>query len=166
MNQANLAASDPELDLVLERVIDVPTGKVWTAWTNPDRLKRWFTPKPWEMAECEIDLRPGGLFKTVMRSPEGQLFPNLGCYLAIEPERRLIFTGVLGAGFRPVAVPLGMPAFTAIVDMVADGSGTRYRATAIHGDAASRAAHHAMGFQTGWGMALDQLVALCKAGDD
>jgi len=74
---------DPKLDLLLERVVDVPRELVWAAWTEPAHLKKWFTPDPWKTVDCEIDLRPGGLFRTVMRSPEGQDFPNVGCYLEL-----------------------------------------------------------------------------------
>ena len=49
-----------------------PRELVWKAWTMPEHLKKWFTPAPWQTVECEIDLRPGGIFRTVMRSPEGQ----------------------------------------------------------------------------------------------
>ena len=56
---------DPKLDLVLEREIDVPVALVWKAWTTPEHLREWFVPKPWTIAGCEIDLRPGGIFKTV-----------------------------------------------------------------------------------------------------
>jgi uncharacterized protein YndB with AHSA1/START domain len=79
----DLPATDPELDLVLERVVDVPPALVWRAWTEPERLKRWFTPKPWQTVECEIDLRPGGIFRTTMRSPEGEDTPHVGCYLEV-----------------------------------------------------------------------------------
>ena len=57
-------ATDPKLDLVLERVIDVPRRLVWEAWTRPEHLKEWFCPKPWGVSDCEIDLRPGGIFRT------------------------------------------------------------------------------------------------------
>ena len=67
---------DPKLDLVLERTIDVPRELVWAAWTQPEHLSQWFTPAPWTVSECGIDLRPGGIFRTVMRSPEGREFPN------------------------------------------------------------------------------------------
>src|SRR5687767_7745556 len=43
---------DPRLDLVLERVIDVPPERVWAAWTQPDRLKQWFAPAPWTTVDC------------------------------------------------------------------------------------------------------------------
>lgn len=33
-----------DLDLVLERTLDVPRARVWQAWTDPELLKRWFAP--------------------------------------------------------------------------------------------------------------------------
>ena len=50
---------DPKLDLVLERVVDVPPHLVWEAWTQPEHLKKWFCPRPWKTIDCEMDLRPG-----------------------------------------------------------------------------------------------------------
>ena len=81
---------DPKLDLVLERVVDVPRELVWECWTKAVHIPHWFVPRPWAVAECEIDLRPGGIFRTVFRSPEGQEFPNVGCYLEVTPNERLI----------------------------------------------------------------------------
>ena len=52
---------DPKLDLVLERIVEVPRELVWMAWTTPEHLKKWFTPVPWTTVDCEIDLRPGGI---------------------------------------------------------------------------------------------------------
>lgn len=173
MTDAHIAAVDPKLDLVLERVVDVPVGLVWAAWTEPERLKRWFTPEPWQTVGCEIDLRPGGIFKTVMRSPEGQEFPNVGCYLEVVPQRRLIWTSALGPGFRPVAMAAADATndptcvallFTGILTLAPDGTGTRYTATAVHADPDSCGRHEAMGFYNGWSAALDQLVAMCKGG--
>jgi uncharacterized protein YndB with AHSA1/START domain len=45
------------LDLVLQRDIDVPVKLVWEAWTQPEHLKEWFVPRPWSLKECELDLR-------------------------------------------------------------------------------------------------------------
>jgi uncharacterized protein YndB with AHSA1/START domain len=150
---------DPQRDLVLERVIDVPRELVWAAWTKPEHLSQWFTPRPWTVAECEIDLRPGGMFKTVMRSPEGGLFPNIGCYLEVVPNERLVWTDALLPGYRPAEKPF----ITAILTLQSEGSGTRYTATALHRDAAERQRHEEMGFYGGWSTALDQLVAHVKA---
>ncbi len=49
-----------------ERFVEVPKELVWKAWTPPEHLMQWF----WKTTDCEIDLRPGGLFRTVMQSPE------------------------------------------------------------------------------------------------
>lgn len=152
--------SDPRLDLVLERVVEVPPKLVWRAWTEPELLKQWFTPRPWRTVECEIDLRPGGVFRTLMRGPEGEEGGDTGCYLEVEEGRRLTWTGALMPGFRPATVGAGEPVFTAIITMEPHGEGTKYTAVAMHLDEAGREAHEAMGFHEGWGAALDQLVEL------
>ena len=149
---------DPKLDLVLERVVDVPRELVWAAWTRPEHLRKWFTPAPWTVADCEIDLRPGGIFRTVMRSPEGKEFPNIGCYLEVVPNERLVWTDALLPGYRPAENPF----MTAIITLESQGNGTRYTAVAIHRDDAGRKKHEDMGFYQGWGKALDQLVAHVK----
>ena len=60
---------DPKLDLQLERIIDVSPELVWACWTEPEHIKKWFCPAPWSVSDCELDLRPGGIFRTTMRSP-------------------------------------------------------------------------------------------------
>lgn len=149
---------DPRLDLVLERVVDVPPHLVWAAWTQPEHVKHWLTPAPWTTVDCEIDLRPGGIFRFVMRSPEGQEFPNVGCYLEIVENEKLVWTVALAPGYRPVDGPPGIPAFTAVIMLEPHDGGTRYTALAIHKDETGRKQHEAMGFHEGWGKALDQLV--------
>jgi uncharacterized protein YndB with AHSA1/START domain len=149
---------DPKRDLVLTRDVDVPRAGLWRGWTEPELLKRWFTPPPFTTVECELDLRPGGLFRTVMRSPEGELFPNVGCFLEVVPRSRLVFTDALGPDFRPTEQPF----FTAVITFEDAPGGTRYTAIARHKDEADRQKHAEMGFTDGWGMALDQLVDLAR----
>lgn len=149
---------DPELDLVLERYVEVPRERVWEAWTEPERVKRWFAPSPWTIPECEIDLRPGGVFRCVMRSPEGREYPNVGCWLEVVPRERLVWTDALLPGFRPSPKPL----FTAVVELEVQGSGTRYTVTALHADGATRRHHEEVGFRSAWGTALDQMADLVR----
>jgi uncharacterized protein YndB with AHSA1/START domain len=155
---------DPKLDLVLERTVDVSPELVWMAWTQPEHLKKWFTPAPWTTVDCEIDLRPGGLFRTIMRSPEGQDFPNLGCYLDVVPSRKLVWTDALVAGYRPAPRDARFPfRMTATLLFEPNGTGgTKYTAIAQHNDEDGRQKHEEMGFSQGWGKALDQLVAHVK----
>ncbi len=151
---SRIAEPDPRLDLVLERVVDVPPEKVWLAWTKPEHVVKWFTPAPWTTVDCEIDLRPGGAFRTVMRSPEGEDHPNVGCYLEVVENERLVFTDALGAGWRPNPESF----MTAAILLEPSGSGTKYTAIALHKDEGDRKKHEEMGFHDGWSTALDQLV--------
>jgi len=168
MTRLNSQELDPDLDLVLERVVDVPRELVWRAWTTPEHLKKWFTPVPWTTVDCEIDLRPGGIFRTVMRSPEGQEFPNVGCYLEVIRNEKLVWTNALAPGFRPSKPQAaevgecGVIVFTAVILLEAHANGTKYTALAMHQDESGRKTHEQMGFHDGWGKALDQLVAVVK----
>jgi uncharacterized protein YndB with AHSA1/START domain len=154
---------DPKYDLKLERTVDVKPELVWAAWTTPEHIVHWFTPAPWKTIDCEIDLKPGGIFRTVMESPEGEQFPNTGCFLDVVENRRLIWTSVMRPGYRPTAAtnPIDM-LFTAVIDIEPARDGTKYTATVIHGSEDDRKKHEDMGFEHGWGAALDQLVAYMK----
>lgn len=164
MNYAEETSINPELDLKLERVIDVPPELVWEAWTNPEHLKHWFCPAPWSIARCEIDLRPGGIFSFTMRSPDGEEHPNIGCYLEVKEKQKLVWTDALQPGFRPTAVTVSSSSlmFTAKVLIQAEGKGTRYAAIAMHRSDVDRKQHEDMGFHDGWGTCLDQMVAYIK----
>jgi uncharacterized protein YndB with AHSA1/START domain len=149
---------NPETDLLLERIVDVPRSEIWKAWTNPELLKEWFCPKPWKVTECKLDLRPGGEFYTKMQGPEGQEHPMTGCYLEIVPEKKLVFTDCLLADFKPSQNPF----MTAMVVLEDHGKGTKYSAYAFHKDNAVLKQHQTMGFEQGWGIALDQMVEMIK----
>lgn len=162
---------NPELDLILERIVDVPRKLVWQAWTTPEKLMPWFCPLPWKTVDCKIDLRPGGIFRTVMQSPEGQQFPNSGCYLEIIENEKLVWTNALEPGFRPAKQALANPdhpceefVMTATILLKAVTGGTKYTAHVMHANKEARIAHEQMGFQDGWGTCLDQLVAIIKKG--
>ncbi len=158
MNNLYAFEINPELDLVIERVVPVSPELVWKAWTHPEHVKQWFAPAPWSISSCEIDLRPGGAFNTVMLSPEGQEFPNSGCYLEIVPHQRLVFTDALKPGFRPSEQPF----FTAALLLEPHEKGTKYTAIAIHKSPEGRKQHEDMGFFEGWGQVIDQMVEFAK----
>lgn len=158
---------DPKLDLVLERTVPVAPELVWAAWTQAEHLKHWFCPRPWSVAECEIDLRPGGRFRTVMCSPEGELMDaGDGCYLEVIENRRLVWTSAMGPNYRPIST-VGHEGFqfTAFILIEPSGTGTRYTAIAVHSDEAGRQQHEDLGFAEGWNIALDQLVEYMQAHD-
>lgn len=157
---------DPRLDLVLERIVDIPPELVWAAWTTEEHIKHWFTPAPWQTVDCEIDPVPGGIFRTVMRSPQGQDFRNIGCFLEIVPNERLVWTNALNPGYRPAELQCEHPCdtffMTAVSALERHGGGTKYTALVLHRDEDGCKKHREMGFHDGWGKALDQLVSYMK----
>lgn len=145
--------------LVLERVIDAPVKDVWRCWTEPALLEQWFCPQPWSVKNAVIDLQYGGEFSCVMHGPGGEVFPNLGVFLLIEPMKRIVTTDA----FLPGWIPSERAFMTAEINFEDTGDGkTNYTATARHWTAEAKAEHEAMGFHEGWGKATDQLEGLAK----
>jgi uncharacterized protein YndB with AHSA1/START domain len=159
-----------DADLVLTRVIDVPPHLVWKAWTIPQHLEKWFCPRPYQAIVLEMDVQPGGAFCTLIKAPDGaSLSENKGCFLEVVENERLSFTSGLTAGFRPAdknsLAEKGCSSFffTAIITLeAAENGSTLYTARALHSNGDDRQRHAEMGFQEGWGIALDQLVEYVK----
>lgn len=83
----------PEEDaLVIMRLFDAPRELVFKAWTEPERMKRWLSPKGFTTPVCKIDLRPGGRILNCMRSPEGQEIWSQGVYREIVRPERIVCT--------------------------------------------------------------------------
>jgi len=156
-----------ETDLVLERTLDAPVALVWKAYTDPEHLKQWFAPKPYEISECELDLRPGGIFRIRMVGPDGfdTGHGNPGCVLEVAEGRKLVWTSALGPGYRPNEAGEGCESFpmTAIATFADAGNGkTAYKAIALHRNMADKETHEKMGFHEGWGTVAGQLEEYAK----
>ncbi|MBI3514565.1 MAG: SRPBCC family protein [Proteobacteria bacterium] len=143
-------------ELVLTRLIDAPRAELFRAWTEPELMKQWFTPRPWTTPVIEVDVRPGGASLVVMRGPDGNEIPHRGVYLEVVKDRRLVFTDAYTTAWQPS----GKPFMTAIVTFEDEGTQTRYTARVRHWTVADREAHETMGFHDGWGKATDQLEAM------
>ena len=158
-------------DLVLERTLDAPRELVWRAWTDPEHLKQWWAPRPYQTPEVELDLRPGGVFYTRMTGPDGFDARGAGCFLEVVEGEKIVWTSALGPGYRPQQLASqtdpddcnSFP-FTAIVTFADSGDGrTRYKAVALHRNAADRDIHEKMGFHEGWGTCADQLGEVARS---
>jgi uncharacterized protein YndB with AHSA1/START domain len=153
---------NPKLDFVLERSVDAPRRLVWEALTKPEHLKEWYMPKAWgAVSNCELDVRPGGIFSVDIALPDGREFPNLGCFLEVTPMERLSWTSMLFPGYRP-AVFDDIP-ITAIVTLETVGTDTRYVFTALHRDESDFEKNKASGWAQGTEIAVDQLFAHVKS---
>lgn len=150
----------PDHDLVISRLLKAPRAALWRAWTEPERLKEWWCPKPWVTEVRAFELRAGGAFHTFMSGPDGGTSDNPGCFLEIVPGERIVSTSMLLGGWRPATPWMAM---TAVITFADEADGTRYTATAMHPDAATRDRHAEMGFFEGWNLCIDQLEACALA---
>jgi uncharacterized protein YndB with AHSA1/START domain len=154
MNPHTASLTVNELELVLTRIIDAPRERVFSAWTL--HLPEWWGPHGMTTPVCEMDLRPGGAFRTVMRAPDGAEYPTRGIFLEVVPDERIVFTDA----FEPGWIPHPAAFFTAITTFEAlPFARTRYTARALHWTAENREKHKRMGFHQGWGESLDRLAS-------
>jgi uncharacterized protein YndB with AHSA1/START domain len=88
-NTGTLQVTTPsDREIVLTRVFDAPRELVFDAFSKPELLKRWFGPRGWSLAVCQVDLRVGGGFRFVLRGPDGKELGMRGVYREIvRPER-------------------------------------------------------------------------------
>jgi uncharacterized protein YndB with AHSA1/START domain len=93
---------NPDLDLVLERIIRAPRATVWRAWTTPSRLEQWWVPAPSRCRVDRLDLWPGGAFVTRLSDDGAEFVSHLdGCFLAVDELERIVFTTAVDSAWRP-----------------------------------------------------------------
>ena len=78
--------------LLITRIFDAPRSLVFAAWTQPDRLMQWWSPKGFTCPVSKIDLRPGGTYLNCMRSPEGKYYWSRGIYREIDEPKHIVCT--------------------------------------------------------------------------
>lgn len=86
------AKSESGSEFVITRFFDAPRDRVFRMWTDPKHMAQWWGPRGFTNPICELNVRPGGSWRIVMRGPDGQEHPAKGVYREIEPPRRLVMT--------------------------------------------------------------------------
>ncbi len=93
MSAGSSAAAQPEGRVLrITRVFDAPRSLVFKAWTEPERLVRWWGPQGFTTPFCKMDVCPGGAYRFGMRSAEGTEHWLHGVYREILEPERLVFT--------------------------------------------------------------------------
>ncbi|MBN9345314.1 MAG: SRPBCC family protein [Devosia sp.] len=88
-----------EREVVVTRTFNGPARIVFDAWTKPELLMKWWTPKSFGITfiSCEADVRAGGTYRFVFGHPDfDQPMAFFGRYLEVEPPRRLVWTNEEG----------------------------------------------------------------------
>ena len=78
--------------IVLTRVFDAPRHLVWKCITTPELMMQWYGPRGHQMVVSEIDLRVGGAWRSVSRTPDGRDVGFRGVYKEVTPPSRLVST--------------------------------------------------------------------------
>lgn len=87
-------ASDHEI--ITMWIFDTPREQVFEAWTDPYHLARWWGPYGFTNTFHEFDPRPGGVWRFVMRGPDGVDYPNKSVFIEIVRPERMVFDHVSG----------------------------------------------------------------------
>ena len=84
-----------ERELVVTRTFNGPARIVFEAWTKPELIQRWWTPKSFGMSfvSCEADVRTGGTYRFVFSHPDfEQPMAFHGRYIEVTPNSRIVWT--------------------------------------------------------------------------
>ena len=140
MSQETAAASAEAQDLVITAPRARPRATLWRAWSDPELLKEVVVSQAVDHLRCgPSTCGAGGAFHTFMQGPDGGTSDNPGSFLEVVPQA----AGSSSARCCSQAGGRATPwmAFTAIITMADEGEGTRYVATVMHPDQATRDRH-------------------------
>src|SRR5580658_6148894 len=139
-------------EIVMTRTFDAPRHLVFEAWTQPEHVARWWGWRDSTLPVCEIDLRPGGAWRFVLRKPDGQEYPFKGVYREIAAPERLVYTECFD---EPSA---GSPEWLSTVTFEEHDGRTKVTAVSLHKSREARDAHLKAGMEAGAANTLDRLA--------
>ena len=90
-SSSDLSQWSMDREIVLSRVINAPREVVFSAWTDPAHLPKWFGPEGFAIETKDIDIRVGGLWRFDMIAPNGHRYSNRMQFRRIEPPRLIAF---------------------------------------------------------------------------
>jgi uncharacterized protein YndB with AHSA1/START domain len=79
-------------EIVMTRVFDAPRDLVFEAHTSCEHMSHWWGPRKYEIASCDVDFRPGGVWRIVHRGPEGDEYVFHGEFREIVRPERITWT--------------------------------------------------------------------------
>ena len=158
MSATLTVATPTDNEIVMTRIFDAPRELVYEAMTNPEHIRQWWGWSHWTMTVCEADFTPGGTYRFVSRSPEGQEVPFTGtCLEAARPER-VVFTEI----YDVEPFNQGEPAVVTTTFEAVDGR-TKVTVTSRYADRTVRNAVLQSGMETGAAHSYDRLAELLKS---
>ena len=145
-------------EIEITRLFDVPVDLVYAAWTEPRHVINWWGPHGFTNPECEMDVRSGGIWRIVMRGPDGVDFPSVFTYTEVVPGVRIVFKQHVE--FNGVHVLDGLTSVT----FAAEGKKTRLTVNSRSTAVVEMAAMMLQGMYIGWTQTVDRLQVLVESG--
>jgi uncharacterized protein YndB with AHSA1/START domain len=96
INKTKTTVDRTSFTITFQRAFAAPRDDVFDAWTDPEQIKRWWDPTGISLAECTVDLRPGGAFCFTAKSGHAPSFA--GVYRLIERPAQLVFDAMGAVG--------------------------------------------------------------------
>jgi uncharacterized protein YndB with AHSA1/START domain len=131
--------------LTIKRRFDAAPAKVFAAWTDPEKVKRWMGPGDVQVLHAENDARSGGRYRWLMMAPDGEEHDVSGVYREVVANEKLVFTWAWKS----------TPERESLVTITLKGDGGGTLMTLTHEqffDAEARERH-----QHGWNGAMEKL---------
>ncbi len=139
-------------EILITRVFNAPRRLVFEAITRPEHVSRWWGPRSLTMLSCEMDLRPGGAWRFVLRGPDGNEYGFRGEYREITPPERLVQT------FEFEGMPGHVSIETATLEEL-DGK-TKLTVNCLYQSVEDRDGHYNSGMEPGMRESHDRLADL------
>jgi uncharacterized protein YndB with AHSA1/START domain len=134
--------------LTIKRRINAAPAKIYQAWTDPQKMMRWYAPAGADTLEAETDARVGGRFRVLMRTPDGEQHDVSGVYREVVPGEKLVFTWQWRS----------KPEWESLVTVTLKRDGDATILTLTHEQLPDEAERD--GHRTGWTGAIDKLAQL------
>jgi uncharacterized protein YndB with AHSA1/START domain len=150
--RSSTATPSAERELVITRIFDAPRELVFKAWTDPRHVAQWWGPKGFTNPVCEMDVRPGGALRIVMRAPDGADHAMKGVFREVVEPERLVFTNI-AVDAKGNTLLEGLT----IVTFAEHGGKTKLTLQTSAAGVAAEAAQMLAGMEQGWTQSLDRL---------
>lgn len=144
--------------ITIERSFSAPLNAVWAAWTEAEKLCKWWAPKPYECVIKSLDFREGGRWSYYMQGPEGDRHYCFFDYTSVMPKAS--FAGTDGFCDEQGKIKPDMPRMNWECHFSDSDGATLVRSRINFDSAEDLEKIIAMGFKEGFAQGLDQLDEL------
>ena len=150
---------DAQPIIVMTRTFDAPRDMVWTAFTKPEHVSRWYGGHGFSSPVCEMDVRPGGVWRHTMRTPDGTDYAMEFVFVEVVRPERLVWK----PRHHPAPAPAGQLNVVQTVTLVESGGQTRWTLVSTFDSVADRDLAMSRGFTRVIAQGSEKLEAIARS---